>query len=94
MNFINAKYKYRSGTAIVIVTHAAGCIGLAASAAGINIDDVNAAAPCSVYKLTRSSDDEKWKICHVNHGYKNHITRLGKNTWPWHFSGFIKDDGE
>lgn len=91
---INEKYTYISGTAVVIVTHAAGCIGLAASAAGVHIDEINAAAPCSIYKLTRSSDNGKWQICDINHGYKKHITKTGNTTWPWHFSGFIKDADE
>lgn len=92
MEAINQRFKYAPKTSIIIVTHAAGCIGLAASAAKVTIDEVNAAAPCSIFKLTRTSDDETWKICSSCHGYKDHMTAMGKKTWPWHFSGFITDE--
>lgn len=88
---LNKKYTYRSHSVLLVVTHAAGCIALAASAAGVHTDDINAAAPCSITKLSRSSNDDIWELCDVNHGYKDHMSTLGKKTWPWHFSGFIKD---
>jgi len=81
-------------TALVIVTHAAGCIALTASAAEIDVKNVNAAAPCSVYRLTRPSGltSSSWSIDNDVHGAKSHISCMGKTTWPWHFRGFIRDE--
>jgi len=39
---------------IILVTHAACCIGLSAKAAGLQLQDINAASPCSIYRLNRN----------------------------------------
>ena len=54
---IPQRYPYRPRTAIVAVTHAAGCIGLAAALTNRTLADITPAAPCSIYQLTRTSNN-------------------------------------
>jgi broad specificity phosphatase PhoE len=89
---INKRFPYSPRTAIVVVTHAAACIGLARAAANVTLQDVNAAGPCSVTKLTRTSDAPSWNLDHYAkeggiNGYVAHLKVLGKYTYPWNNFG-------
>ena len=77
---------------VIIVTHAACCIGLVKSATGLTPQDINPASPCSIYKLTRSCYDKKWTL--DNHakeggmnGFTGHMKDIGTNTRPWNNFG-------
>lgn len=88
----NRRFPYAPRTAIVIVTHAAGCICLARAAAGVCLVDVNAAGPCGVFRLTRSSPNEQWQLDHWSkaggmNGHMDHISDMGQSTVPWHHMG-------
>jgi len=77
---------------IILVTHAACCIGLVKAATGKSLQDINAAAPCSIYRLTRSSNDNKWDIDHHSkedgkNGFTGHMTDVGGKTVPWNNFG-------
>jgi len=88
---------------IILVTHAAGCVAMAKSASKKTLQDINAAAPCSIYRLTRNVDDgtattdggcEKgsWNIDHYSkeggmNGYSKHLTDMGEHTIPWNHFG-------
>jgi broad specificity phosphatase PhoE len=85
---IQQRFIYRPKTAIVMVTHAAGCIGLAAALTNTSIADITPAAPCSIYKLTRASNSSVWMmdrhdIANSMNGYTNHISDMGTTTVPW-----------
>lgn len=51
-----------ANTALVVVTHAAACIGLCRAAIRGVLADITPAAPCSVYRLTRTSDTQVWEM--------------------------------
>ena len=77
---------------IIIVTHAACCIGLAKSATGMALQEINAAAPCSIFKMTRKSSDSAWRMDHYAkdgglNGFTDHMENIGTNTRPWNNFG-------
>lgn len=85
---LSQRYEYRAGTAIVVVSHAAGCIGMASAASKRPISEVSPASPCSIYRLTRTNDTDTWNL--DNHdaegsmnGHTDHMSSLGTNTVPW-----------
>jgi broad specificity phosphatase PhoE len=85
---IQKRYPFRPKTAIIAVTHAAGCIGLAAALTNSTIADITPAAPCSIYQLTRTSDANPWiidahDIENGMNGHTNHISEMGRSTIPW-----------
>jgi broad specificity phosphatase PhoE len=91
---IHKRFPYSPRTAIVVVTHAAVCIGLArAAVANATLQDINAAGPCSVTKLTRTSDTPSWNLDHYAkeggmNGHVAHLKTLGKGyTYPWNNFG-------
>lgn len=97
---INRRYPFRPKSAIIAVTHAAGCIGLAAAFTNQSISDITPAAPCSIYRLTRASDTSVWTMDPHDlengmNGQTSHLSDLGKSTVPWnhfgdkrHFKGY------
>mmetsp|Transcript_6266 Transcript_6266/g.7291 ORF Transcript_6266/g.7291 Transcript_6266/m.7291 type:complete len:299 (+) Transcript_6266:64-960(+) len=77
---------------IVIVTHAAGCVAMAKSASGKELQDINPAPPCGIYRLDRVSDSEAWDIDHYSkeggmNGYKDHLGDVGVTTKGWNNFG-------
>jgi broad specificity phosphatase PhoE len=77
---------------IIVVTHAACCIGLVQAATGLELGEINPAAPCSIYMLTREGNENMWKIdpySKVNglNGFTGHIDDMGTCTKPWHHFG-------
>lgn len=82
------RYKYRAGTAIVVVSHAAGCIGMASAASKRPFEEITPASPCSIYRLTRTNDTETWSLDDHDavgsmNGHTDHMSNLGGNTVPW-----------
>jgi hypothetical protein len=51
----NANKQSRKRQPIIVVTHAAACIGLAKAATKCALSDINPAGPCSIYRLDRDS---------------------------------------
>jgi len=89
---INTRFPFCPKTAVVIVTHAAGCIALAKAATGLNLQEINTASPCSVYHLTRSCQVNCWDLDHFSkpdtgNGYTGHLSDLGTHTTPWNHFG-------
>ena len=89
---LNQRYPYRPHTAIVIVTHAAACVGLSRAAANVTLQDINAAGPCSIFRLSRTLQTNVWEIDHYAkegafNGYMGHITDKGTYTHPWNNFG-------
>lgn len=89
---LNKKYPYKPNSVIIIVTHAAGCVVLSKAAAGGELSDINAASPCGVFGLTRTSDSECWDLDKYDkeggmNGYSAHLSDLGKHTIPWNHLG-------
>ena len=86
---------------IILVSHAAGCVAMAKSASRKTLQDINAAAPCAIYRLTREVDDDTassgcekgcWDIDHYSkedgmNGYSKHLTDMGAHTIPWNHFG-------
>jgi hypothetical protein len=88
----NRRYSYSPGTAFVIVTHAAACIGLSRAASNTTLQEVHAAGPCSIFRLTRTSATDLWDLDHFSkenalNGYRKHITDMGTFTYPWNNFG-------
>ena len=85
---LSTTYPYQAGTALIVVTHAAACIGLCRAALKGSLSDVTPAAPCSVYRLTRSSDTRIWEMDEHDkegglNGHSAHLSDLGTKTVPW-----------
>jgi hypothetical protein len=59
---LNTRYPFVANTALIVVSHAEGCIGMTAAAANVTLADVTPAAPCSIYRLTRSSNIPVWEL--------------------------------
>jgi broad specificity phosphatase PhoE len=55
-------YPYKAGHIVVMVTHAASSIGIVSAATGLPFSEITPAAPCSVYRLTRTSDEALWLL--------------------------------
>ena len=77
---------------VIVVTHAACCVGLVKSATGLILQDINPAAPCSIYKLTRSQSNPKWDIDHHSkkngiNGFTAHMKNIDCNTRSWNHFG-------
>jgi broad specificity phosphatase PhoE len=95
---IHTRYGFVQKSAIIVVTHAAGCIALARSAAGLTLQDINPAPPCGMYILTRSSSDTHlWSLDHHAipagaNGFVGHVTDLGQATHPWNHFGNKKEN--
>lgn len=74
------------------MTHAAGCIGISRAAGNVTLQDVNPAGPCSITRLTRTSNTEVWTIdawddsngLNANMG---HVSDPGIFTYPWNNFG-------
>lgn len=89
---INKRHAYAPKTALVVVSHAAACIGLARAAANKTIADITPAGPTSVFQLTRTSDSAVWSLDPHDapgslNGHTEHISDMGTKTVPWnHFA--------
>uniref|UniRef100_A0A7S1YC87 Phosphoglycerate mutase-like protein n=1 Tax=Grammatophora oceanica TaxID=210454 RepID=A0A7S1YC87_9STRA len=86
------RHSYKPNTAIVMVTHAAACVGLTKSAAQLGLEDVNPAGPCGVFRVQRWSDTTKWELDHYSkeggyNGHLGHLSQMGKTTYPWNNFG-------
>ena len=81
-------------SALVVVTHAAGCVTLAASLSGQELKDINPAPPCGIFRLDRTSSTKEglFELDHHGkeggmNGYSRHVTDRGKHTIPWNHFG-------
>jgi len=97
---MNTKYsqKDHAPSAIVVVTHAGSCIGMAAAATGRQIGEINPAPPCGIYALTLSDavepaektaiwDMDSWEVVDGMNGYAGHISNFSEETFPWNHFG-------
>jgi broad specificity phosphatase PhoE len=102
----NSRYpppgRHAARSAVVMVTHAAGCIGLCRAATQLPLDGIEPAAPCSVYRMTRPSRSRSlssspltssaWRMDPALNGCVRHLSDLGSHTVPWnHFGNKHKD---
>jgi hypothetical protein len=76
----------------VMVTHAAACIALTKILTNLNLSDITPAGPCSIYRLTRSSETEVWSIdahddLKGHNGFTGHLSEMGSTTVPWNKFG-------
>ncbi len=68
---------------LILVTHAACCIGLVKAATQLTLQDVNPAAPCSIYRLTRTLQS-----CDIDDGVnKDNLSS------PWKVDHYTKENG-
>jgi broad specificity phosphatase PhoE len=89
---LNRCFHFRPRSAIVIVSHAAACVGLARAAANATLQDVNPAGPCGIYRLTRTSETSLWDLDHYSsangmNAYSKHLSDVGTTTVPWNHFG-------
>jgi hypothetical protein len=84
---LNEQYPYKPKSAIVVVSHPAGCVALARAASQQTLTEVNPAGPCAIYCLTRSSQTSTWSMDHPSsqdglNGHVTHLTDMGAYTVP------------
>ena len=91
---LNNVYPHETGSdrVVIIVSHAAGCVALAKAASGKTLNEINAAPPCGIYRLIRTSNSDLWEIDHFSkkdgmNGYCKHISEMGQSTFPWNHFG-------
>ena len=85
---------------LIIVTHAAACIGIVKAATGKELHEITPAGPCSVYRLQKKTTeidgsnnrhfwdiDPYWRIPEGLNGHMQHITNAGQVTIPWNNYG-------
>ena len=90
---LNQRYTFQPRTALVVVTHAAACIGLVKAATRLNFTDINPAAPCGIYRLTRTVDEpDVWKIDPHDsptglNGHTDHLSSMSGRTVAWNHFG-------
>jgi len=92
MKEFHKRYTYKPRTAIVIVSHAAGVIALTRAVSQLTFQDINPAGPCGVFRLTRTSNTDKWDLDHYAmagglNGHTAHLTTMGNFTVPWNNFG-------
>jgi len=92
MEEFHKRFPYRPQTAVVMVSHAAGCVNLCRVATKQSLSDITPAAPCSVYRLTRTSDTDVWNLDPHDlkggmNGYSDHLDMKGGSTVPWNHFG-------
>jgi hypothetical protein len=95
VKLLNQKYPSNPGNAIVIVSHAAGCIALSKVLTGLNLSEITPAGPCSIYGFTRTNDTDVWTIDSHDkadglNGYTGHLSEMGTTTVPWNNFGKTK----
>ena len=101
--------EHGSKPVLILVTHAACCIGLAKAATKLTLQDVNPAAPCSIYRLKRqrstatditANSPSTWEMDHYStengfNGFTGHLKDDLGNTFPWnHFGRNEQNRGE
>jgi len=90
---IHNTYTYQPNQTIIIVTHAAACIGLVKAASQRQLNQITPAAPCCIYHLQRYSNKNKvWDMdCFTKrdgmNGHMHHISDAGQYTIPWNNYG-------
>ena len=89
---ISRRHRFRPGTALIVISHAAGCIGMSAAASNQSLADITPAAPCSIYRMTRTCDTPVWSMdthdaVNSMNGHTAHVSDLGSSTVPWNNFG-------
>ena len=89
---INKRHSFVPRSALVVVTHAAACIGLCKAATNMTFQEITPAGPCSIFRLTRTSDTDPWSLDPHNapgglNGHTDHISDKGDKTPPWNNFG-------
>lgn len=89
---LNKQYPYKPDSVIILVTHAAGCIGLTKEAAGVELSDINPSYPCGIFGMTRTSNTDHWDLDPYTNkdglnGHMSHLSNVKGETRPWHRLG-------
>lgn len=79
---------------LIMVSHAAGCIGLSHKGAQRPLNEITPAAPCSIFRLQQFGKGE-WSLDKYDdeengmNGFTKHLSTIGPNTTPWNsFNGY------
>jgi len=97
MQELHNRFDFVEKSAIIVVTHAAGCVALARAAANLTLQEINPAPPCGMYILTRSCNTPIWSLDHHSipsgaNGFVGHVSDLGRHTFPWNHFGNKKEN--
>ena len=94
MSALHTRFAFRPKTALVIVTHAAACIGLTRVATQTTLADINPAVPCGIYRLSRRNGDQTvWDIDACDkpgtnfNGHTDHLSSISGRTVAWNNFG-------
>ena len=98
MQTLHKHHAYRPKSVVVIVTHAAACIGLTQAATQCALSDINPATPCGLYRLTRTRNTPVWTMdacdCQTAtaagynfNGHASHVSSLAGKTVAWNHFG-------
>merc|ERR1712176_1431645 len=88
----NDRYPYKPKEVFFMVSHAAGCIGMAKALTGLPLNEITPAGPCSIYMFSRTSGSKTWSLDPHDqpgsmNGYTEHLSDMGANTIPWNNFG-------
>lgn len=96
-DLLSVHYPVEQYPVLVLVTHAAGCVGLSSAVSNSALEAITPAAPCGIFRLTRSSQQSTWTLPSPNdmwNGHTDHLSDLGQHTVPWnHFGDKSKNRG-
>ena len=86
------RYPFQPKRALVLVSHAAGCIGLTQVFTQLNLSDITPAGPCSIYGLSRTNNSDVWTLDSHDkpdglNGFTGHLSDMGNTTIPWNNFG-------
>jgi broad specificity phosphatase PhoE len=81
---ITAHFPYQAGQAIIIISHAAPCVAIAACLCEMPLKVINPVGPANVTKMVRKSDDEPWVLVDGWNCKSDHTKVKSKHTVPWH----------
>jgi hypothetical protein len=92
ISLFHKRHPFNPKKAIVIVSHAAGCIALTQVLTRLQLCDITPAGPCSIYGFSRNSNTDVWTIdAHDKDGGLNgltsHLSEMGTTTKPWNNFG-------
>lgn len=75
--------RFEKERGMVMVTHAAGVVGIVATLLQCSLSEVEEASPCGIFRLDRASPSSPWILNESCNGYTDHMSELGNTkSWP------------
>jgi hypothetical protein len=92
VSLFHERHTFNKSKAIIIVSHAAGCIALSQVLTRLPLSEITPAGPCSIYGFSRTSNTDVWTVdAHDKdgglNGFTSHLSDMGSKTVPWNNFG-------